>query len=214
MKKHKDILWGIGIMATVVAILILFALGNNNQNKSVLSTSVASVEWTKGNTESSVILVEYSDFQCPACGSYFPLVKKLMQEFDDRIKFSYRNFPLRQIHRNAEPAARAAEAAGKQGKFWEMHDLLFENQNEWSESMNAKSKFESYASQLGLNMDQFKTDRDSKEVGEKINKDYQSGVASRVNGTPTFFLNGKKIDNPRSYDQFKTIIIQALDAKP
>lgn len=217
MKKHTDIIWGVGFLAVIaVGVILLVTLGGNKEDGQTasLSDSVVLQEWTKGNLESQVTLVEYSDFQCPACAAYYSLTKQLMEEFGDRIKFTYRHFPLRQIHINADLASRATEAAGKQSKFWEMHDLLFENQSSWSESRDADKIFEGYASKIGLNVEQFKSDIKSKEVAEKVQKDYESGVASGVNGTPTFFLNGKKLDNPGNYDQFKTIILQALDAKP
>jgi len=215
MKKNKDIIFALGFIGLVIAgLIILVRFGGNNSSEAASLSNVAPIaKWTKGNSDSKVILVEYSDFQCPACGAYYPLVKQLTEEFGDRIKFTYRHFPLSQIHKNAAPAARAAEASGKQGKFWEMHDLLFENQSRWSESSDVHAVFESYAQRLDLNIDQFKSDMKSKEIMEKVESDYQSGVASRVNGTPTFFLNGKKFDNPRSYEQFKTIITEALDAK-
>src|SRR3989338_2093696 len=105
-------------------------------------------DWVKGNKEAKVTLIEYSDFQCPACGAYYPVVKQLNEEVGDKIVIAYRNFPLRQVHQNAQIAAQAAEAAGKQGKFWEIHDMLFENQKEWSSYVNAKEIFIKYAQSL------------------------------------------------------------------
>ena len=120
--------------------------------------------------------------------------------------------PLRQIHPNAQLAAQAAEAVGKQEKFWEMHDMIFENQRTWSNQMRgqAEETFVSYASALNIDIEQFKTDMDSEEVKDKVNNDYQSGIRARVNSTPTFFLNGERIQNPRSYEEFRNIINQAL----
>jgi len=177
-----------------------------------LSHSIAENDWVKGNKESSVILVEYSDFQCPACASYYPFAKQLTQEFGNDIAFVYRHFPLAQIHPNAYLAGQAAEAAGKQGQFWEMHDLLFENQQTWSSQGRdqVKGTFAVYAKQLNLDIEQFKRDTDSKEIKDKIDNDYQGGLRSKVNSTPTFFLSGEKIQNPRNYDEFRDIINQAL----
>ena len=213
MRKHKDLILGLGFMAMIgggIALLMVFGGGKSGQTASL----VASLEdQKKGNSSAGVTLVEYSDFQCPACGAYFPLVKKLTEEFGDQVQFIYRHYPIFQIHRNANGAAWAAEAAGKQGKFWEMHDLLFTNQAFWSESPDANGLFETYASQLGLDPLKFKSDMNSEEVKEKVRKDYQSGVEAGIAGTPTFFLNGTELENPRSYEQFKAIILSALNAK-
>ncbi|MBI2024821.1 MAG: DsbA family protein [Candidatus Harrisonbacteria bacterium] len=207
-------IWSFAIAIVGLALFGLIKLGINsapNQSASLID-AVSPKDWGKGAEEAKVVLVEYSDFQCPACGAYYPLLKRLSQEFTGQIKFVYRHFPLSQIHANAEPAARAAEASGKQGKFWEMHDLIFENQTNWSNQKNAEVAFISYAQSLQLDIERFKTDLNSQEVKESVANDYQSGIRSKVNGTPTFFLNGQKIQNPRSYDEFKNIIEQAINA--
>jgi protein-disulfide isomerase len=168
--------------------------------------------WTKGNKDAKVTLVEYSDFQCPACRNSYAWIKRLNLEFNDKMLFVYRHFPLKEIHSNAELAARAAEAAGRQGKFWEMHDLLFENQSDWANQSNAEDTFIKYAQRLNLSVEQFKNDLNSKEVREKVENDYQHSIQSGIDATPTFFLNGKKIQNPRSYEEFKNLIQQALQS--
>lgn len=160
----------------------------------------------KGDKNSKTVFVEYSDFQCPACDAYYPIVKQLTQEFKN-ISIIYRHFPLAQ-HANARPAAQAAEAAGQQGKFWEMHNLLFDNQNSWSSSKSAEEIFTAYAQTLKLDIEKFKTDYNSQKTRTKIEADYQSG-ASEIDGTPTFFLNDKKIQNPQNYADFRSIIQQA-----
>lgn len=174
-----------------------------------LVSAISSADWVKGDKEAKVIIVEYSDFQCPACGAYHPVLKRLSEEFGDKIGFVYRHFPLPQ-HTNARPAARAAEAAGRQGKFWEMHDIIFENQQEWSESQNGKNIFEKYAETLKLDMNRFKSDVDAKEISDKVSADFESGTKSGVNATPTFFLNGKAIANPGGYDGLRNAISQAI----
>ena len=185
----------------------LASVNNSNGSGSSVSSvfSVSESDWTKGNKEAAATLIEYSDFQCPACGAYYPLVKQLSQEFGDKVLFVYRHFPLDQ-HKNAELASYAAEAAGKQDKFWEMHDLIFEGQKEWSDSEDARAFFAKYAASLNLVAEQFQKDIDSAEVKAKVEKDYQSGLNAKVNSTPTFFLNGKKLQNPRSYEEFKKIL--------
>ena len=141
-------------------------------------------------------------------------MKQAHKDFGDNLAIVYRHFPLRQIHKNAEMSALSAEAAGKQNKFWEMHDMIFENQKNWENDKNAKDIFIGYAKELGLNFEQFKNDLGSKELEQKIEADYQSGVKAGVNHTPTFFLNGKEIQNFRSYDEFKVIVSEAESKNP
>jgi protein-disulfide isomerase len=165
-------------------------------------------DWVKGAPlkDAKVTLIEYSDFECPACGAYYPFVKQLAQEFKN-LSIVYRHFPLPQ-HANARVAAQAAEAAGKQGKFWEMHNLLFDNQDIWSRSSFAAETFNAYAQTLSLDIEKFKADFNSSETKTKIEADYQGG-SSAIDGTPTFFLNDKKIQNPQNYEDFRSIIQQA-----
>lgn len=180
-----------------------------NPEDAILAEAASPSDWVKGNAESKIILVEYSDFQCPACGAYYPLLEKLVQEEGDNFQFVYRHFPLPQ-HTNAKGAAYAAEAAGRQGKFWEMHSMIFESQAQWSNISvkNADKMFGTFAVSLNLDMEQFEKDRKSEEVKNKVEKDYESGVASKVNATPTFFLNGQKIQ-PRNYGELADSIKQA-----
>jgi len=140
-------------------------------------------------------------------------LKEITKDYGDKIQLIYRHFPL-SYHANSFLAAQAAEAAGKQDKFWEMHNLLFENQEVWANQSGADAEktFTSYAQSLVLNIDQFKKDLSSVEVRAKIEKDYQSGVRSGVDATPTFFLNGKKLPLPRNYKEFENAIIQAINA--
>jgi len=152
------------------------------------------VEHVKGNTEAGILLVEYSDFQCPACENVAPVLSGLIENFGDQFAIEYRHFPLRQIHPNAQIAAQAAEAAGIQGKFWEMHDLLFEKQSEWSRSVNPKRYFYDYAESLGINEDRFKLDLESDEVKERVNGDFDDATAFELPGTPAFMFNGEIID--------------------
>lgn len=169
--------------------------------------AVSQEDWTKGNKDSGVLLVEYSDFQCPACGAYYPLVKKLAIEHGSEFQLAYRHFPLPQ-HQNAKHAAYAAEAAGKQGKFWEMHDMIFEHQGEWSEKGNAEDIFLQYAASLALDLARFNEDRGAEETKDKVERSYDSAVANFINATPTFFINGQKIQ-PRSYDEFVDLLQKA-----
>jgi protein-disulfide isomerase len=167
------------------------------------ATEMRGSDWTKGNKDASVTLLEYSDYECPACASYSSIVDRLGNELGDKVKIIYRNFPLVTIHKNALPAAKAAEAAGLQGKFWEMHNLLFEKQSEWSKENNINDKLVGFAKDLGLDENKFKADFDSKEVEEKINSDIRLGTSLRINSTPTFYLNGTKLSQISGYEDLK-----------
>lgn len=207
----KTFMWisifaGLGL---IVYGLFLLGGGSSSSASSVLADRVAPSDHVTGNTDSSIILVEYSDFQCPACAAYHTIVKQLLEDMGDSVQFVYRNFPLTSIHQNAQIAAQAAEAAAQQGKFWEMYDLLFENQTQWSEVNQPETVFENYADSLGLDIDQFKQDLESDIIKDKVETDYQSGVRSQVNATPTFFLNGKQIQNPNNYESFRDLVQQA-----
>ena len=141
-----------------------------------------------GNANAAITLVEFGDFECPHCGRAHPLIQQLLKELEGKIHFVFRNFPLQESHPHAYISALAAEAAGKQGKFWEMHDLIFENQ----QNLNAGFLLR-LAEELKLNMDQFAKDWKGKEAEVKVETDFESGVRSGVNGTPGFFLNGNPV---------------------
>lgn len=174
-----------------------------------MSTPLDQTDWTKGSKTPKIAFVEYSDFQCPACGNAYPMLEEMFAEYKDRISFTYRHFPLPQ-HKNALPAAYAAEAAGKQGKFWEMADLLFKNQADWSESVSAQITFEGYAQKLGLDITQYKNDVKSDTVKTQVERDRKSGELSNIDHTPTFFINGKMATNPRSKEELKALIDYAI----
>ena len=212
--KNKIILWAIITVAVIGSIFGIIKLASKSQtpdsnNLAITVSAVNDNENIKGDKEAATTLIEYSDFQCPACGSYYPIVKKVTEDLGAKVRFAYRHFPLPQ-HKNAKLAATVAEAAGKQGKFWEMHDLIFQNQSDWSEEKNVAILFAKYAQDIGLDLARFQTDIASDDIKAKIENDYKSGVKAGVNSTPSFFLNGKKMDNPRNYDEFKNSIEQAL----
>lgn len=211
--KKRLILWGsvlLGLAAVVFVIAKLAtAPATPTENKYQGLTPVEKIDWSKDNASASATLIEYGDFQCPACKYYETFLSKLHTDMGDKVHFIFRHFPLRGIHPNAQMAAQAAEAAGKQNKFWEMHDMLYDKQEDWSKSQIANETFTGYASELGLNIEQFKKDYDSQEVKDRIQRDVDSGNTAGVDATPTFFLNGTKIDNPQSYDAFKDLIEKA-----
>ncbi len=171
-------------------------------------------DYIKGNKDATVTLIEYLDFECEACGAYYPLMKQLSEEFKTDVRFVNRYFPL-PGHKNGMNAALAVEAASKQGKYWEMHNLLFENQKTWGEKqVSTPAVFEGYAKQLGLNLEQFKKDVSSKEVKDRVERDKSSGQQLGVSGTPSFFLEGEKLQNPRTIDDFKTLLKAAILKAP
>lgn len=206
----KKILWIVITLLVLVGLYFLFSSGAPKIEPKLEAGILHPLDNVKGNRETKVVIMEYSDFECPACRSYYLVVRQIMEEYGDRVAFVYRHFPLTGIHANAEFAARAAEAAGKQGKFWEMHDLLFEKQSEWSKSAKAPEMFESYAKLLDLNVEQFVIDWKSKEVKNFVSAQRVHSLKSGLQGTPTFFINGKQIQNPDSVEQFRKIISEAI----
>jgi protein-disulfide isomerase len=149
-----------------------------------------------GNMYAPLELVEYGDYECPYCGRAYPIVKNIQEKLGPDLKFVFRNFPLRKIHPNAYPAAVATEAAALQGKFWEMHDIIFENQN----ILNAENIL-LFADRLGLDTERFKEDILDDSLMVKARGDFESGMKSGVNRTPTFFVNGKKFNGDWSEGQ-------------
>jgi protein-disulfide isomerase len=215
---HRRVIRRISIWLVSIVIIIgsfygLVKLAGNssNQNSSgILTPAISDQDWSQGNKNAKTTLVEYSDYECPACAEFYPIIQRLIADNSDKLLFVYRNFPLQQ-HANANITAYAAQAAGKQDKFWEMHDILFTNQNQWAVLGDARNQMIQYAAQLGLNTDQFKKDLDSQAIKDKISADYQSGLDSGVNATPTFYLNGKQLPPPNSLDEFKTNITDAIN---
>lgn len=208
-------IWAGVALLLVGSVVGLFKLANkpsvlSSQTEIVKTPPISEEDITKGNKKAKMVLIEYADFQCPACGYYYSFIKQLSEEYKDKMLFAYRFFPLRQIHSNAMPSSQAAYAAHLQGKFFEMHDMLFENQKEWSDSSNAKNIFTSYAQKLGLNEEKFKKDMESNDALRVIDNQYSVGAQAGVNSTPTFFLNGELIQNPKDYASFKELIDKLL----
>lgn len=146
-----------------------------------------------GPEDAPVTLEEFGDFECPPCGLLHPVLKTMEKEFGPRLRVIFREFPLVPTHPHALVAARSAEAAGLQGKFWEMHDLLFENQRTWHEQFDARPTFEGYAKRIGLDLERFRRDLSSQVVEQRIFLDGKRAHALGVKGTPTVFLNGREV---------------------
>ncbi len=214
-KKRKLIksttIWSGVVLGLIVAVFGMVKITSRPQSGLTRLADQNSVgNWIKGNKSAQIILVEYSDFQCPSCARYHRITKKLIEELGNDFQLNFRHYPLKK-HANAELAAKSAEAAGRQGKFWEMHDLIFERQQEWTKKKNedAKRLFVQYAVSLNLNGQQFQSDLHSQAVTNKVHNDARTGRRSGVRGTPTFFLNGQKIANkPISYETFKDLILK------
>lgn len=160
-----------------------------------LKVAVSDQDWSRGPANAPVTLVEYADFQCPACGQTYPIIEELISRFPDRLRVVYRHFPLISSHPRALPAAIAAEAAGAQGRFWEMHHLLFENQRRLEDDHLME-----YAQQIGLDLDRFRADLQRRLNEDKIRDQLKQGARSGVNGTPTIFINGQRYDGPHTIE--------------
>ena len=216
-------LW-VGVFAAVAVVVVIAVIANKpgeDAGAGETATSTPSTvlavrpdDWTRGSADAPVTLIEYSDFQCSACASYHPVLEQLTAELGPQLQFVYRHFPLRSIHKKADLAGAAAEAAGNQGKFWEMHNKIFENQSKWANARNADEIFISYAQILGLNLDQFKIDLESRVVRDRVDAGYDEALSLGLNSTPTFFVNGKKIVNPRGFEAFRDLLIQAAVPAP
>jgi protein-disulfide isomerase len=154
-----------------------------------LATPVGANDHAQGPAEAPVTLVEYGDYECPYCGMAYPIVKRVQAKLGDKLRFVFRNFPLAEAHPHATAAAELAEAAAQQGKFWQMHHALYEHQNAL-----APADLERLASKVGLDLDALETALRSGGAHQRVKSDFMSGVRSGVNGTPTFFINGRRFD--------------------
>jgi protein-disulfide isomerase len=149
----------------------------------------------QGAPDAAVTLLEYGDYECPYCGAAYPIVKQIQEAIGDGLRFVFRNFPITTAHPHAEQAAEAAEAAAAQGRFWPMHDLLYENQ----QRLEAEDLL-AFAAQLGLDVDRFERELREHVHAPRVREDFMSGVRSGVNGTPTFYINGLRHDHSYDYD--------------
>ncbi len=223
MNTRSILIWGGFIGGLVLLIVLLAQFGSGGATLpgpsngggiiegNVLSVDVSEDEHSKGTAGAGITLVEYSDFQCPACASTYPIVHRLADAYGEEIQIVYRHYPLRQIHPNAQLAAQASEAAAAQGKFWDMHDSLFNTQAQWSNERNPKDFFIELAESLSLDIEKFEEDLTSSQVKNAVNEDYSSGSRSGVQGTPTFYINGERLQNPGSYAGFERIIEELIE---
>lgn len=197
MSQETKILLGIGVATIIILVAGVFYLNGTNPQVTAEGTVdkkilVGTSKNTVGKANAKVTVVEFADFQCPACGAAHPEMKKLQAEYKDTVYFVFRHFPL-SMHRNAIKAGEAAQAAGAQGKFWEMHDMLFETQSTWSDLENPAETFIGYAKLLKLDEGKFKTAFEGEKDFDVIKVDMQDGQKAGVSATPTIFVNGKQI---------------------
>src|SRR3989338_6772834 len=191
----------IAILLGTVAIITGAVFFMSQPEKTLSKSDLLPIDtYTKGNKNASSYLVEFSDFQCPACGTFKPLVDQVTDKYKDKLLFGYRHFPLYNSHPFAEKAALAAEAAGRQGKFWEMYEYLFESQEKFSDEVIMAG-----ATVLKLDKEKFDKDINDPKLKDKINRDVAAGNSLGVNATPTFFLNGKKL-NISSFDDLENSV--------
>lgn len=195
-------------LGIVTALAATFLIGCDQSTENQISAAevlqVREGDWIVGPEDAKVTIVEYSDFQCPACQAAHPVLKQTIEAFPNDVRLVYRHYPLSQ-HIKALPAHKAAEAAGKQGKFWEMHDLLFERQTIWVNSQNPAAEFDKYAEELGLNMKQFQDDRQSRATRKRIEKDTKDDKNIKIPGTPSIYINGTKMPL-QQFEDFKNTI--------
>jgi protein-disulfide isomerase len=186
----------------VLIFFIGYALPVILKTKSMpLRPPVTEKDHIDGNLNAIIELLEYGDYQCPHCGKAYFIVKQMQEKLGDKLKFVFRNFPLAKIHPEATIAAISTEAAALQGKYWQMHDIVFENQD----SLEPESLFE-YARELGMNMEKFGKDITDPALAEKVESDFESGIRSGVNATPTFYINGEKYNDGWESDRMLVYI--------
>lgn len=212
-KIKKFSLWG-GITLVfliVIGVLIAAVSSPANPTQNITIAPVSNRDIATGNSKAKVTLIEYADFQCPACAAYHPVVNQLLDIYKDKLFYVYRMFPLEQAHPNALISAQAAYAAHKQGAFFNYDDLLYTNQNDWASSQDPQNTFVNYAQNLKLNVDKFKADMVSSEAQKYVKDSENEALSEGINQTPIFFINGKIIQNPNSLTDFQKLIDAALN---
>jgi len=203
---EAKILAALGVVTTLILVGGLVLLGSGPTAKPATSANLIPADsYQTGPSGAKVAVVEFADFQCPACAAAAPIVKQLEKDYAGRVNFVFRHFPL-SVHANAQIAAQAGEAAGDQGKFWEMYHLIYQNQANWQGSTAALDLFTSYAQSLGLDTAKFKDSASNYRFIDKVRRDQKDGESLGVNSTPTFFVNGVKYLGVLSYAQFKAVL--------
>lgn len=223
MSTDAKIIAGVALSTVIIVVVAAFTVGKNS------SKPIPAVEHRTLNAEESKVLlrsdshvikasnskvtvVEFGDFQCPACGIAYTILKKVEKDYNGRVNFAFRNFPI-SAHKNGYISSLAAEAAGGQGKYWQMFDKLYENQDKWSEEKDPIKFFEKYAGEIGINIEKFNSDIKSKKYDAKIKEDMNDGLKIGINSTPSFFINNKLYIGVIQYDDFRNEIESLLKKK-
>jgi protein-disulfide isomerase len=209
MKPLIIIVLAVGVAAGA-AVYLSRGTDHSAENNTSTSPSHADIKGghIRGPENAPVTLVEFGDYECPSCGAYHPFVKEVLTRYPDKVRLEFHHFPLVGVHPNAMTGAMAAEAAGEQGKFWEMHDALFENQPAWGESRNPEPVLIALASRVGLDVNRFMQSLRNPALQERILKDVTKGNELQINETPTFFINGERVHLKLSIEDF----VQAVEA--
>jgi len=219
MKRYLPFVIVIGVALTTLGSGTLLyrakrqQLKNIPESESVLAKTNTDSAHIRGNPDAPVTLEEFGDFQCPPCGKFSEFVEELLKEYNPRLRLVFRNFPL-SGHEHAREAALAAEAAGLQGKFWEMHDTLYREQDTWSKAPNVRELFESYAGTIGLDVAQFKKDMDGDKARERVDSDRALADFLGVKATPTLFINNRPVEpKDKNPEGVRATINAALNEK-
>lgn len=216
MSQQTKVLLSIIVLSIAILAGAIFFLSKNStptpSSQSIADPKILVRENSHkiASDSAKVTLVEFGDYQCPACGVIYPIVKEVVKEYEGKINFVFRNFPLSQ-HKNSQMAAEVAEAAGAQSKFWQMYDLLYKGQADWGENAKPIEFFMLYAKNLGLDEKKFNDDISNNKFSDVINQDQNDGLSLGVNSTPTFFLDGQKLEEVPSLSQFKSLIDTKLN---
>lgn len=197
------------IFGFLAVLLIGAAVLYSSQSSEKANEGLVFEPHIKGNPDAAVVLTEYSDFQCPACQQFSSVIQDVLAQHEGQIRFEYKHFPLISIHPHAVAAGRAAEAAGQQGKFFEMHDTLFENQSVWAASSNPQPYFIKYAEELSLDMEKFKTHLRASALRDQVMAGYNEARDLGLSGTPTLFLNGEQMSF-QTYQEFADQVAAAV----
>lgn len=205
----------------LIGVGVYFALQENNGGPRLMPLDPAYTQrvqkgyWAEGQDNAPVILAEYGDFQCPGCDAMFPIIAQAVSDNKDFVQFQFRNFPLINLHNKAKQGAEAAESAGRQGQFWQMHDKLYITQQTWTDQTTFQftSTLEQYAKDLGLNIEQFKKDMRDNSVDDQIDIDVKAGTDLGIQGTPSLYINGKFVNSlPQSADALTSLLKAAKNA--